>query len=120
MTRGSCGSGCWCRVGCRSWSRCRRRGWRWSRKHRRAVKILPARDVIVREHLLVAHDRIHHRDDTLFALIRMAEPEPMAELVQKNAADIRDGGPVRDELQRAAIRVEILRDIKERIRFPHV
>src|SRR5205814_10071271 len=96
-------------------SRCRR--WSWTSPG--TVKILAARDVIGSKHFLVADDRIHHGRYVLSAGVGMSETERVPHLMKKNAANIRDRGAMRYELQRAAIRVENGGAVKERVGFNH-
>ena len=95
--------------------RCRRGRRCW----RGAIDGLPPGNIIGRKNLLVADDRIHHRDHLLPGGIGMSKPEPMAKLVQKNAPNIGDRSSLGRELERTAIGVKVLGLIKEHVRFGH-
>jgi hypothetical protein len=80
---------------------------------------LAAGNVIRSENFLIAHDRIHHGGDVLPAGIGMTQAKGVAHLVKKNAADIRNRGAVRHELQRAAVGIEARGPVKKRVGFDH-
>ncbi len=103
----------------RGWRRSRewRRSGRWQARH--AVEELPARDIVSGQDFLIAHDRVHYRDNLLSAGIRVSEPERMTQLVEKNAPDIRDRRPGTGELERTAVGVKGSGLIKEDIGFDH-
>jgi hypothetical protein len=81
---------------------------------------LPTCDIIGGKNLLVAHDGVHHGGNSLASGVWMSKTQRVAEFMEKDAANIRDGWSVGHELERATIRIERDRPIKENIRFDHV